>query len=50
MDKKEPLVDARDVFFFAGLGLLAGGAFLAFGLPVALIVSGSVLLYQAMKG
>jgi len=42
-NRREPLVDVRDVFALTGLGMLGAGLYLVAGLGVALAVPGALL-------
>jgi len=45
---RDPLITARDVFALSGIALVAGGAYVTWGLGVALMAGGILLLLTAM--
>lgn len=49
-ERREPWVDARDLFFFGGLIAVAVGLSFAVGWPYGLVAAGLVLLVESMRG
>ena len=47
--EKKSMLDLTDVFYFAGLGLSAGGVYLIIGTGPAMFWCGCLLMYAAYK-